>query len=290
MKEKITLKDLWVLVSGMFIVAIAVYFFLMPGKLAIGSMSGFLMVVANYIPLPMSILTFAMNGILLTIAFLLIGSEFGAKTVISAVLLPVYLAIFEVVVPNVQSLTGDQFLDACGYVLLLSAGQAMLFNINASSGGLDIVAKLLNKFFYMEIGKASALAGYVTALCGFLVYDIKTVLVSLLGTYMGGVLLDSFINGTHTRKRVCIISKEYKELARYIVYDLNRGATMYEAFGGMTNEKRMEVVRVLEKPEYAKLIQYAKDLDPKAFITVSNVSEVIGNWNDNEKRNRKHLG
>lgn len=289
MKEKITLKDLWVLVSGMFIVAIAVYFFLMPGGLAIGGMTGFLMVVGKFIPLPMSVLTFAMNGILLTIAFILIGSEFGAKTVISAILLPVYLRIFEIFLPNLQSLTGDQFLDACGYVLLLSAGQAMLFNINASSGGLDIVAKLLNKFFYMELGKASALAGYVTALSSILVYDIKTVLVSLLGTYMGGVLLDTFINGTHVRKRVCIISKEYQELARYIVYDLNRGATMYEAFGGMTNEKRMEVVSVLEKYEYAKLIQYVHQLDPKAFITVSNVSEVIGNWNDNEKRNRKHL-
>ena len=261
----------------------------MPGGLAIGGMTGFLMVVGKFIPLPMSVLTFAMNGILLTIAFILIGSEFGAKTVISAILLPVYLRIFEIFLPNLQSLTGDQFLDACGYVLLLSAGQAMLFNINASSGGLDIVAKLLNKFFYMELGKASALAGYVTALSSILVYDIKTVLVSLLGTYMGGVLLDTFINGTHVRKRVCIISKEYQELARYIVYDLNRGATMYEAFGGMTNEKRMEVVSVLEKYEYAKLIQYVHQLDPKAFITVSNVSEVIGNWNDNEKRNRKHL-
>lgn len=287
MKEKITLKELWVLLSGMFIVAIAVYFFLMPGGLAIGGMTGFLMVVGKFIPLPMSVLTFAMNGILLTIAFILIGSEFGAKTVISAILLPVYLRIFEMVFPNLQSLTGDQFLDACGYVLLLSAGQAMLFNINASSGGLDIVAKLLNKFFYMELGKASALAGYVTALSSVLVYDIKTVLVSLLGTYMGGVLLDTFINGTHARKRVCIISKEYEELARYIVYDLNRGATLYEAFGGMTNEKRMEVVSVLEKYEYAKLIQYVRQLDPAAFITVSSVGEVIGNWNDNERRNKR---
>lgn len=287
MKEKITLKELWVLISGMFIVSIAVYFFLMPGGLAIGGMTGFLMVVGKFIPLPMSVLTFAMNGILLTIAFILIGSEFGAKTVISAILLPIYLRIFEIAFPNLQSLTGDQFLDACGYVLILSAGQAMLFNINASSGGLDIVAKLLNKFFYMELGKASALAGYVTALSSVLVYDIKTVLVSLLGTYMGGVLLDTFINGTHARKRVCIISKEYEELARYIVYDLNRGATLYEAFGGMTNEKRMEVVSVLEKYEYAKLIQYVRQLDPTAFITVSSVGEVIGNWNDNERRNKR---
>lgn len=287
MKEKITLKELWVLLSGMFIVSVAVYFFLMPGGLAIGGMTGFLMVVGKFIPLPMSVLTFAMNGILLTIAFILIGSEFGAKTVISAILLPIYLRIFEIAFPNLQSLTGDQFLDACGYVLILSAGQAMLFNINASSGGLDIVAKLLNKFFYMELGKASALAGYVTALSSVLVYDIKTVLVSLLGTYMGGVLLDTFINGTHARKRVCIISKEYEELARYIVYDLNRGATLYEAFGGMTNEKRMEVVSVLEKYEYAKLIQYVRQLDPTAFITVSSVGEVIGNWNDNERRNKR---
>lgn len=287
MKEKITLKDLYVLVVGMFIVAVAVYYFLMPGKIAIGSMSGFLMVVANFVPLPMSTLTFIMNAILLVLGFLCIGKEFGAKTVISAILLPLYLRIFEVITPNMVSLTGDQFLDACGYVLLLSFGQAMLFNINASSGGLDIVAKILNKFFYMELGKASALAGYVTAMTSILVYDTKTLIVSLIGTYMGGVILDSFINGFHTRKRVCVISKEYEELARYIVYDLNRGATLYEAFGGISNEKRMEIVSVLEKYEYAKLIQYVRELDPAAFITVSSVNEVIGNWNDNEKRNKK---
>lgn len=287
MKEKITWKDLYVLIVGMFIVSIAVYYFLMPGKLAIGSMSGLLVVLSNFIPLPMSVLTFIANGILLLIGFIFIGREFGAKTVISAILLPVYLRIFEIVTPNVASLTGDQFLDACGYVLIMSLGQAMLFNINASSGGLDIVAKLLNKFFYMEIGKACALAGYVTAATSILVSDTKTLIVSLIGTYMGGVLLDNFINGFHARKRVCVISKEYQELARYIVYDLNRGATMYEAFGGMSSEKRMEVVSVLEKYEYAKLIQYVHQIDPSAFITVSSVNEVIGNWNDNEKRNRK---
>ena len=287
MKEKITWKDLYVLVVGMFIVSIAVYYFLMPGKLAIGSMSGFLVVLSNFVPLPMSVLTFIANGVLLAIGFIFIGREFGAKTVISAILLPVYLRIFEIVTPNMQSLTGDQFLDACGYVLIMSLGQAMLFNINASSGGLDIVAKLLNKFFYMEIGKACALAGYVTAATSILVSDTKTLIVSLIGTYRGGVLLDNFINGFHSRKRVCVISKEYQELARYIVYDLNRGATMYEAFGGMSSEKRMEVVSVLEKYEYAKLIQYVHQIDPNAFITVSSVNEVIGNWNDNEKRNRR---
>ena len=236
MKEKITWKDFYVLIVGMFIVSIAVYYFLMPGKLAIGSMSGFLVVISNFIPLPMSVLTFIANGILLLIGFIFIGREFGAKTVISAILLPVYLRIFEIVTPNVAS---------------------------------------------------SALAGYVTAATSILVSDTKTLIVSLIGTYMGGVLLDNFINGFHARKRVCVISKEYQELARYIVYDLNRGATMYEAFGGMSSEKRMEVVSVLEKYEYAKLIQYVHQIDPSAFITVSSVNEVIGNWNDNEKRNRK---
>ena len=197
MKEKITLKDLWVLVSGMFIVAIAVYFFLMPGKLAIGSMSGFLMVVANYIPLPMSILTFAMNGILLTIAFLLIGSEFGAKTVISAVLLPVYLAIFEVVVPN-DSLDEVEDGYGNGQTVLITPENSEFFvrtrDINAPHSA---IARQERQIAYLEAAFSKVEEQYEKdpGMAADLYEDLSEHLVTNMGTEVFADLMDGLYSG-----------------------------------------------------------------------------------------------
>lgn len=284
MKKKLNLRESVILVVGMFIVAVAVYYMMMPGGFVLGSLSGLVIVLVNFIPLPVSVLTFIINGILLVIGFLLIGKEFGGKTIIASILLPVYLAIFEKVTPDVTSLTGDVLTDMLCYMLTICFGQALLFGINASSGGLDIVAKLLNKYFYMELGKAVMIAGFVTAATSILVYDRKTLVVSILGTYLSGLVLDHFIDGFHTRKRVCIITADYQAVQDYIVKELHRGVTLYSAYGGLNHEKKTEVVTILEKNEYGKLLTYIHENDPSAFLTVSTVGEVIGEWNRNRRK------
>ncbi len=284
MKKKLNLRESVILIVGMFIVAVAVYYMMMPGGFVLGSLSGLVIVLVNFIPLPVSVLTFIINGILLVIGFLLIGKEFGGKTIIASILLPVYLAIFEKVTPDVTSLTGDVLTDMLCYMLTICFGQALLFGINASSGGLDIVAKLLNKYFYMELGKAVMIAGFVTAATSILVYDRKTLVVSILGTYLSGLVLDHFIDGFHTRKRVCIITADYQAVQDYIVKELNRGVTLYSAYGGLNHEKKTEVVTILEKNEYGKLLTYIHENDPSAFLTVSTVGEVIGEWNRNRRK------
>ena len=284
MKKKLNLRESVILVVGMFIVAVAVYYMMMPGGFVLGSLSGLVIVLVNFIPLPVSVLTFIINGILLVIGFLLIGKEFGGKTIVASILLPVYLAIFEKVTPDVTSLTGDVLTDMLCYMLTICFGQALLFGINASSGGLDIVAKLLNKYFYMELGKAVMIAGFVTAATSSLVYDRKTLVVSILGTYLSGLVLDHFIDGFHTRKRVCIITADYQAVQDYIVKELHRGVTLYSAYGGLNHEKKTEVVTILEKNEYGKLLTYIHENDPSAFLTVSTVGEVIGEWNRNRRK------
>ncbi len=284
MKKKLNLRECVILVVGMFIVAVAVYYMMMPGGFVLGSLSGLVIVLVNFIPLPVSVLTFIINGILLVIGFLLIGKEFGGKTIVASILLPVYLAIFEKVTPDVTSLTGDVLTDMLCYMLTICFGQALLFGINASSGGLDIVAKLLNKYFYMELGKAVMIAGFVTAATSILVYDRKTLVVSILGTYLSGLVLDHFIDGFHTRKRVCIITADYQAVQDYIVKELHRGVTLYSAYGGLNHEKKTEVVTILEKNEYGKLLTYIHENDPSAFLTVSTVGEVIGEWNRNRRK------
>ena len=193
MNNKGFIKEVLVMTLADAITAIAVYFFLVPSHTSISSISGLGIVLTHFIPLPLSVITMAFNVILLIIGFILCGKEFGAKTVYTSVMLPVFLGIFEKIFPDFTSLTGSQELDVICYVLVVSVGLAMLFNMNASSGGLDIVAKIMNKYLHMDLGKAMSLSGMCVALSSALVYDKKTVVLSVLGTYVNGIVLDYFI-------------------------------------------------------------------------------------------------
>ena len=283
MDKKKFLKEYALITVGVFIVALAVYFFLMPSNVVIGSLAGLIMVIAEFVPLKISLLTFIANAILLTIGFLLVGKEFGAKTVYCSLLMSVYLAIFEIIFPNFVSFTNDQFLDAIGYIVVVSLGLALLFNANASSGGLDIVAKLLNKFVHIEMGKAMSFAGMATAATAMLVYDSKSVFLSLLGTYVNGLVIDYFIDGFNKRRHVCILSKEHEKIQAYIVNELKEGVTLYKAIGGYSNDEKIERVTILDRVDYAKLLQYVHSVDEQAFMTVSTTNEVIGHWNIKKK-------
>ena len=283
MDKKKMLKEYAIITVGVFVVALAVYFFLMPSNVVVGSLAGLIMVIAEFVPLKISVLTFIANAILLGIGFLLVGKEFGAKTVYCSLLMSVYLAIFEVVFPNFTSFTNDQFLDALCYLVVVSVGLALLFNANASSGGLDIVAKLMNKFLHIEMGKAMAIAGMVTAATSVLVYDSKSVVLSILGTYANGIVIDSFIDGFNKRRHVCILSKEHEQIHRYIVEELKQGVTLYKAIGGHSLEEKIELVTILDRTSYAKLLQFVHSVDEHAFMTVSTTNEIIGHWNIKDK-------
>lgn len=257
------------------IVAASVFFFLVPSQVSVGSISGLAIVLSNFIPLSVSSLTMIMNVGLLIIGFLLIGRDFGIKTVYTSILLPAVMGVFEMIFPNNQSLTGDQTLDTICYCVFVSVGLAMLFNRNASSGGLDIVAKLLNKFFRMELGKAMSFAGMAVALSSALVYDKKTLVLSILGTYFNGLVLDHCIFGSTIKKRVCIISQKEKEIRDFILYDLHSGATLYKAYGAYSGNEHTEINTIVDKNEYMKLINFVTKVDPKAFVTVYAVTEMM---------------
>lgn len=259
---------------GIGIVAIAVYFFMMPAQVSIGSATAFAMVLSNFIPLPVSVITLMINVILLTLGFLLIGPEFGGKTIYCAIMLPVMLGICEILLPNFQSLTGDALVDTICYILVVSVGQAILFSRNASSGGLDIVGKLMNKFLKMDLGKALAFSGMVVALSSALCYDKEKVVLSVLGTYFGGMMLDHFIFGMNIKRRVCIISPKLDQIKDYILHDLHSGASLNELIGAYDNQPRREIITIVDNQEYRKLMDYVRKADPKAFITVYSVSEM----------------
>lgn len=276
---KAMIKEYGIVTIGTLIVAAGVFFFMLPSNVVAGSLTGLVMVLTNFVPIKISVLTFILNAFLLIIGFIFIGKEFGGKTVYASVLLPIFLAIFEFAFPNNQSLTNDVLLDTICYLLVVSVGIALLFRVNASSGGLDIVAKILNKYAHIELGKAMSIAGMLTAFSSVLVYDKKTLVMSILATYANGLILDNFIDGYNRRKRVCILSSNYEQIQEFITNELKRGVTLYQAIGGYKKEEKTEIVTILTRSEYGALLNYLHSVDKSAFVTVSTVNEVVGEWN-----------
>lgn len=271
---KSIIKETSILTVAVAIIAAAVYFFLVPSHASVSSISGLGIVLSNFIPLPLSAITMILNVVLLIIGFFTCGREFGVKTVYTSVMLPLFLGVFERIFPDFGSMTNSQELDVLCYTLVVSVGLSILFNRNASSGGLDIVAKIMNKYLHMDLGKAMSLSGMCVALSAALVYDKKTVVLSVLGTYFNGLVLDHFIFNHNVKRRVCIITKKEEELRRFIIHDLHSGATIYESIGAYNMEKRNEIITIVDKGEYQKLMNYMNREDPKAFITVYTVSDM----------------
>lgn len=271
---KSIIKETSILTVAVAIIAAAVYFFLVPSHASVSSISGLGIVLSNFIPLPLSAITMILNVVLLIIGFFTCGREFGVKTVYTSVMLPLFLGVFEGIFPDFGSMTNSQELDVLCYILVVSVGLSILFNRNASSGGLDIVAKIMNKYLHMDLGKAMSLSGMCVALSAAFVYDKKTVVLSVLGTYFNGLVLDHFIFNHNVKRRVCIITKKEEELRQFIIHDLHSGATIYESIGAYNMEKRNEIITIVDKGEYQKLMNYMNREDPKAFITVYTVSDM----------------
>lgn len=274
MKFRNTVKEFAIITAGTVIVAAAVFFFMLPSHVSVGSGAALAMVLSNFIPLPVSLITLAMNIGLLVIGFLLVGPEFGIKTVYCSVLMPLVMGLFEILFPDFQSITQDSLLDVICYVLVVGVGLAILFPHNASSGGLDIVAKIMNKYLRMDMGKAMSLSGMVVALSSALCYDSRIVVLSLLGTYFGGIIVDHFIFDNNIKRRVCVISEQLDTIVDFVLHDLHSGATLNEIIGAYDHTPRTEMIAIVDKQEYKKLMEFIRRTDPRAFVTVYSVSDM----------------
>ncbi len=274
MLSRNAIKDFLIITFGTAIVAAAVFFFMLPSHVSVGSGAALAMVLSNFIPLSVSTITLIMNIGLLIIGFILVGPTFGAKTVYCSVLMPLIMGIFERIFPNFQSITQDPLLDVICYILVVGIGLAILFPRDASSGGLDIVAKIMNKYLHMDLGQAMSISGIVVALSSALCYDAKTVVLSVLGTYFGGLVVDHFIFGMNIKRRVCVISSELEKIVQFVIHDLHSGATLNEIIGAYDNTPRREMIAIVDNQEYRRLMDFVRETDPKAFVTVYSVSDM----------------
>ncbi len=275
MRGKNLAKDLVPITMGTIIISAAVFFFLTPSHLALGSVAGLAIMLSGLLPLSVSMITLIINVLLLVVGFLLLGKEFGVKTVYVSILMPVIMGLLELLLPENGSITGDPFVDMVCFLFAASLGQSMLFHVNASSGGLDIVGKLLNKYLQMDLGKAISTAGLVIAVSSVFFYDLKTAVISVLGTYLSGIVLDHFIFDSDLLRRVCILSSKWETLLDYIKEELHSGATIYEATGAYTGIKEKEINVIVNKTEYRLLMDYIAKTDPSAFVTVYSASKVL---------------
>ena len=284
-------KELLIMTLGMAIAAAAVYYFMMPSKLVLGSISGLSIVITNVlnmvgIPVKMSWIVTAINAILLVLAWLLIGKEFGAKTVYTALILGPLLEFWEKVCPYERlieagqtSVMGDPLMDLICFVLVVSISQTILFSINASTGGLDILAKIVNKYLHFDIGVSVTVAGAIICCTAFAINPFRMVVIGLIGTWMNGLALDYFMASVNKRKRICIVSDRSEEIRAYIVETLERGCTLYDVHGGHSGDPHVEIQSLLTQDEFASVMNFVKKNDIHAFITAGNVSEVYGMWN-----------
>lgn len=291
-------KDILTILIAMSIAAAAVYYFLMPSKLVVGSITGLSIVISGIfekmgIIVKVSVVVFTINAILLVMAYILIGKEFGLKTAIAALVLAPLIDMWEAICPYEKilepgstSVMGDIWFDLICFILILSASQAILFRINASTGGLDILAKIVNKYLHFDIGTSVTIAGIVICCTAFTINPFRLVVIGLIGTWMNGMIVDYFMMSLNKRKRVCIISAEYERIRDHIINTIVRGCSLYEVTGGYSGQKTMEIQSLLTNDEFCNLMAWIRENDIKAFITAGNVSEVYGLWSEH-KRQRK---
>lgn len=278
-----TIADYIIITAAMGIISFGVYFFMVSCNLVIGGVSGLSLVLSKIIPIRISILTFVMNAILLILSILLIGRDFGAKTIYTTCIMSVYLFIFEILFPDQPPLCSNQLVNILCYSLIVSYGQTIIFNHNASAGGFDIIAKILNKYLHMDLGKGLIFAGVAASLTSLFVYDIETVVLSILGTYIGGVCLDRNLASFQLRYRVNIVTNEPQPILQYITDSLHCGVSIYQLTGGYHNETRLDLVSVLDRNEYQKLMEYLRTNASHVFVTVTTTNEVVGGWRAKKK-------
>lgn len=292
-------KEMIIITIAMFIAAAAVYYFLVPSKLVIGSISGLSIVISGIlenagIMMKVSTIVLLINAVLLVVAYFLIGPEFGLKTAYAALVLGPLMDLWEIICPyqnlmeaGTTSVMGDHWFDLVCFVLILSASQAILFRINASTGGLDILAKIVNKYFHFEMGLSVTIAGVIICCTAFFINPFRLVIIGLIGTWINGIIVDYFMASLSKRKRVCIISTDHERIRQFIINDIVRGCSLYEVTGGFTGQKTMEIQSLLTQDEFAALMGFIRDNEIQAFITAGNVSEVYGAWSDNKKKKIK---
>lgn len=275
--NKKTFKEFFFITLGLLFLAAALSVFLVPNNLAAGGISGIAIVVNKYIPaLSVPVIMLGLDVILYIIGFIFIGASFGVKSIYCSLMLPTLMSlitnIFEIKGPFVD----DLFINLIFGIVIGALGMGVIFNQDASTGGTDIIAKILNKYLKLDIGKGLLITDFLVTIMAVAAFGPMIGMYSLLGVIINGFMVDYIIDGLNVITKVEIVSCKGNEIKNYIMSELGRGATVYEARGAYTEEPREVINTVLEKKEFIKLRKYIKEIDKNAFIIIYNVHETLG--------------
>ena len=282
---KTKLKNFALMNLGILLTTVGVYFFKIPNGFSTGGVSGIAVIVAGfanqYLPEIAPYLTSGnvltvINVLLLIVGFIFLGKGFSIKTVYCSLLFSFGTFALEHLIPMSGPFTNQPFLELVYAILLTAIGSALLFMTESSSGGTDIVALILKKYTNLDIGKALLATDFVIALSAFWVFGMQTGLFSLLGLFAKAFLVDGVIESMNTCKYFTIVTSKPEEISRYITAGIHRGFTKIQGVGGYTGEQRTVLLTVCRRMEGVKLRKIVKQIDPGAFIIVSNSSEIIG--------------
>lgn len=270
------LREYILILIGVFLVAISLEYFFIPNNIAAGGLTGLAIVINHYIPLiSTGPLVFIMDLFLFVIGFIFLGKNFGVKTIVSSFSLAGMMTIIETYF-NPKAITNDLMLAAIFGTFITAIGMAIVFNANASTGGTDTIAKILNKFFHIDIGKSLLAVDFIVTLLGAVTFGINIGLYGLLSVIINGIAIDKVIEGFQVCKEVTVISTKSDEIGKFIMDELERGCTFLKGVGGFSGKDTYILYAVLGRSEFIKLKQYISKIDPKAFITVGEVHEVMG--------------
>ena len=273
---KSNLKNFFLLTVSTLIMAIGIYFFKFANNFTFGGITGMAVLVAKFIPISASDFSFIANILLLIIGWIILGKSFAAKTAYSTILLSVALSVLERIYPMSHPLTNEPLLELVFAILLPALGSAILFNIGASSGGTDVIAMILKKYTSVDIGKGLMISDIIFTLSGFLIFDVKTGLYSLLGLILRSALIDNFIESLNRSKYFHIVCSDPKPICLFIERELIRDATIVEAKGAFTGNNKFIILTVLSPGQAIKLRSFIKENAPGAFLLISNTSEILG--------------
>ena len=271
------IKDYLIISLGIIIVALSLHLFLIPNEIAAGGVMGLSMIISSYIPvLNVGQLMLIMNAILFIIAFIVLGSSFGVKTIYASIGLSGFIWLLEKLLPMQHPLTQDLMLAAVMGTLASGIGMAIIFNHNASTGGTDIIAKILNKYFDLDIGKSLLVTDFVVTLLAALTFGIEKGLYALFAVIINGFIIDYSIEGFNIVMQIFVMTTRSEIISEYVMSELGRGVTFFTGQGGYSGNELKIVYTVLSRKEFIKLRAYIREVDPKAFITVSDAHEVLG--------------
>ncbi|KEH90071.1 membrane protein [Clostridium novyi A str. 4540] len=272
-----TVKDYIVITLGFIIIAISIKFFLAPNKIANGGITGVAIIINYFIPkLSVGLLMVILNGVLFVLAFSVIDGTFGARTVYASMGLSVLLTILDKFIPPTVAATHDLLLATLFGTVIIGIGMGIVFNRNASTGGTDIFAKMLTKFKNLDIGKALLIVDLIIAVISGFTFSAEIGMYGILSVILMGVIIDFVIEGLNACKSIIVITSKNDEVNKFIIEKLNRGCTMIQGKGAYSGQNKEILYTVLDRKQFITLKTYIKEIDPKAFIIVSEAREVLG--------------